>query len=45
MLMGPRTGALVIDGPVANIDDALDLAWAEFLLTRTLQGSAHDDRA
>ena len=33
-LLGPRTGGLVVDGPVANIDDAVDLAWAEFLLTR-----------
>jgi CMP-N-acetylneuraminic acid synthetase len=33
-LMGARTGGFVIDGPVANIDDALDLAWAEFLLER-----------
>lgn len=44
LLMGARTGALVIDGPVANIDDALDLAWAEFLLARAQQDSAHDDR-
>ena len=34
LLMGARTGAVVIDGPVANIDDALDLEWAEFLLAR-----------
>jgi len=34
VLLGARTGGLVIDGPVANIDDALDLAWAEFLLGR-----------
>ena len=34
LLLGPRTGAVVIDGPVANIDDELDLAWAEFLLAR-----------
>jgi CMP-N,N'-diacetyllegionaminic acid synthase len=33
-LLGPRTGGLIIDHPVANIDDALDLAWAEFLLSR-----------
>jgi CMP-N,N'-diacetyllegionaminic acid synthase len=33
-LMGERTGASVIEGPVANIDDALDLAWADFLLAR-----------
>ena len=40
LLLGPRTGASVIDGPVANIDDALDLEWAEFLLRR----AAHHDR-
>jgi CMP-N,N'-diacetyllegionaminic acid synthase len=34
VLLGARTGGFVIDGPVANIDDALDLAWAEFLLAR-----------
>ncbi len=34
VLLGARTGGLVIDGPVANIDDALDLAWADFLLAR-----------
>lgn len=33
-LLGARTGAVVTDGPVANVDDALDLAWAEFLLAR-----------
>ena len=43
-LMGPRTGAIVIDGPVANIDDELDLAWAEFLLARGT-GSAQHDRS
>ena len=37
VLLGARTGGLVIDGPVANIDDKTDLAWAEFLLAR--QGS------
>lgn len=37
VLLGARTGGLVIDGPVANIDDETDLAWAEFLLAR--QGS------
>jgi CMP-N,N'-diacetyllegionaminic acid synthase len=36
-LLGARTGGLVIDGPVANIDDATDLAWADFLLTRQAQ--------
>ena len=44
LLMGARTGALVIDGPVANIDDALDLAWADFLVDRGFGASAHDDR-
>lgn len=33
-LLGERTGAVVSDGPVANVDDALDLEWAEFLLAR-----------
>lgn len=33
-IKGRRTGALVIDGPVSNIDTELDLAWAEFLLAR-----------
>lgn len=31
-----RTLPLVIDRPVANIDDALDFAWAEFILARGL---------
>lgn len=31
---GVRTGALVIDEPIANIDSELDLAWAEFLQAR-----------
>ena len=44
LLMGPRTGAVVIDGPVANIDDAVDLAWAEFLLSRSGDVSAQHDR-
>jgi CMP-N-acetylneuraminic acid synthetase len=34
VLLGARTGGLVIEAPVANIDDANDLAWAEFLLSR-----------
>lgn len=37
-LMGQRTGAVVTEGPVANIDDATDLAWAEFLLARARAG-------
>ncbi len=44
-LLGARTGAVIIDGPVANIDDALDLEWAEFLLAREQRHSAQDDRA
>jgi CMP-N,N'-diacetyllegionaminic acid synthase len=44
-LLGARTGAVIIDGPVANIDDALDLEWAEFLLAREQRRSAQDDRA
>lgn len=31
-IKGLKTGALLIDEPVANIDTELDLAWAEFLL-------------
>ncbi len=31
---GRRAGAMVIEDPVANIDSALDLAWAEFILGR-----------
>jgi len=34
LLLGARTGAIIIDGPVANIDEAIDLDWAEFLLAR-----------
>lgn len=33
-IRGKRTGALVIEGPVANIDTELDLAFADFLLAR-----------
>jgi CMP-N-acetylneuraminic acid synthetase len=44
-LLGARTGAVIIGGPVANIDDALDLEWAEFLLAREQRRSAQDDRA
>lgn len=33
-IKGRKTGAVVIEGPVANIDTELDLAWAEFLLRR-----------
>jgi CMP-N,N'-diacetyllegionaminic acid synthase len=44
-LLGERTGGVVIDGPVANIDDALDLEWAEFLLAREQRASAQDDRS
>jgi CMP-N,N'-diacetyllegionaminic acid synthase len=33
-IKGRKTGALLIDEPVPNIDTELDLAWAEFLLTR-----------
>ena len=31
-IKGARTGAVIIDRPVANIDTEMDLAWAEFLL-------------
>jgi len=34
-IMGARTGAVVIEGPVANIDTELDLDWANFLLGRS----------
>jgi CMP-N-acetylneuraminic acid synthetase len=33
-IKGRRTGALLIEEPVSNIDTELDLAWAEFLLGR-----------
>lgn len=33
-IKGRKTGAYVVDGPVSNIDTELDLAWAEFLLSR-----------
>ena len=35
-IFGPRTVGVVIGHPVANIDEPLDLAWAEFLLERGL---------
>ena len=35
-IFGPRTVGVVIRHPVANIDEPLDLAWAEFLLERGL---------
>ena len=33
-IKGLRTGAVLIDEPVANIDAEIDLQWAEFLLSR-----------
>jgi CMP-N,N'-diacetyllegionaminic acid synthase len=33
-IKGARTGALVIDGPIANIDTELDLEWANFIHQR-----------
>jgi CMP-N,N'-diacetyllegionaminic acid synthase len=33
-IKGRKTGAFLIEGPVSNIDTELDLAWAEFLLSR-----------
>ncbi len=33
-IKGARTGAVIIDGPVANIDTELDIAWAEYLLAQ-----------
>jgi CMP-N-acetylneuraminic acid synthetase len=33
-IMGAKTGAVVIDGPVANIDTELDIEWANYLLRR-----------
>jgi len=36
-LLGARTGGLIIDEPIANIDDVLDLEWAEFLLDREVR--------
>ena len=38
LLLGARTGASIVEGPVANIDDTLDLEWAEFLLRRSREG-------
>lgn len=48
LLLGARTGALVTDGPLVDVDGPLDLEWAEFLLARRERGdagagSAHDD--
>ncbi len=34
-IMGAKTGALVIDGPIANIDTEFDLEFADWLLSRT----------
>lgn len=34
-IFGERTGALVIDGPVVNIDTESDLTWAEHVLDST----------
>ena len=34
-IMGAKTGALVIEGPIANIDTEFDLQYANWLLTRT----------
>jgi len=42
-LLGARTGGLVIEGPVANIDDPIDLEWAEFLLARSVRDVTADD--
>jgi CMP-N,N'-diacetyllegionaminic acid synthase len=36
-LLGMRAGAIVIEGPVANIDTAADLAHAESLLAKTVE--------
>ncbi|MCB1377021.1 MAG: acylneuraminate cytidylyltransferase family protein [Alphaproteobacteria bacterium] len=33
-IKGAKTGALLISEPVSNIDTEMDLAWAEFLLSR-----------
>lgn len=34
-IMGAKTGALLIDGPIANIDTEFDLEYADWLLTRS----------
>ena len=34
-IKGKRLGALITERPVANVDTELDLAWAEFLSSRT----------
>ena len=39
-LLGHRTGGFVTEGRLVDIDDVLDLEWAEFLLRR----AAHQDR-
>ena len=44
LLLGPRSGGFVTEGPLVDIDDALDLEWAEFLLAREQRHSAQDDR-
>ncbi|MEX2298753.1 MAG: acylneuraminate cytidylyltransferase family protein [Dongiaceae bacterium] len=33
-IKGTRTGALIVEGPVVNIDTELDLEWANFLMQR-----------
>ncbi len=33
-IKGLKTGAVVVDGPLANIDTEIDLEWAEFLMDR-----------
>ena len=38
-IKGVRTGALVVEGPVVNIDTELDLEWANFLQQRGLTKS------
>jgi len=42
-LLGARTGGLVVHDRVVNIDDELDLAFAEFLLGRSIQDGARHD--
>ena len=36
VIIGERTAALIIDRPIANIDEPLDLLWAEFLMNKKL---------
>jgi len=34
-IIGTKTSALIIDRTVVNIDDPIDILWADFLLTKS----------